>query len=140
MVKNKFRPVLVVIFVVLFFIQGCAGRAARPVKVTQSGDVKKSCEVLKIEMRKYRRNIQKRIPPIKAADKKRTLLMLSGGLLIVPWFFLDLSDADKIEANAVRARHNYLADRAKKLKCRFKISYLKAFYFHDKGYKKNRNR
>jgi hypothetical protein len=140
MMKNKFRLVLVVIFVALFFIQGCAGRAARPVKVTQSGDVEKNCKVLKIEMRKYRRNIQKKIPSIKAADKKRTLLMLSGGLLIVPWFFLDLSDADKIEANAVRVRHNYLADRAEKLKCRFKVSHLKAFYFHDKGYKKNRNR
>jgi hypothetical protein len=140
MMKKQFRPVLVVIFVALFFIQGCAGRAARPVKVTQSGDVTKTCKVLRAEMRKYRRNIQKRIPSIKAADKKRTILMLSGALLIVPWFFLNLSDADKIEANAIRARHNYLADRAIKLKCRFKVSHLKAFYFHDKGYKKNRNR
>ena len=140
MLRRKFSPVFMVIFVALFFTQSCAGRVARPVKVTQSGDVEKSCRALHAEMKKYRRNIQKRIPSIKAADKKRTLLMLSGGLLIVPWFFLDLSDADKIEANAVRARHNYLADRAKKLKCRFKVSYLKAFYFHDKGYKKNRNR
>jgi hypothetical protein len=139
MVRGKFRSVLMVIFVALFFIQGCAGRAARPVKVTQSGDVEKTCKNLQAEMKKYRRNIQKRIPAIKAADKKRTLLMLSGGLLIVPWFFLDLSDADKVEANAVRARHNYLADRAKKRKCRFKIAHLKAFYFHDKGYK-TRNR
>ena len=140
MVRGKFRSVLMVIFVALFFIHGCAGRAARPVKVTQSGDVGKTCKALQAEMKKYRQNIQKRIPAIKAADKKRTLLMLSGGLLIVPWFFLDLSDADKVEANAIRARHNYLADRAKKLKCRFKVSHLKAFYFHDKGYKKNRNR
>ena len=140
MVRSKFRSVLMAIFVALFFIQGCAGRAARPVKVTQSGDVEKTCKALQIEMKKFRRSIQKRIPAIKAADKKRTLLMLSGGLLIVPWFFLDLSDADKIEANAIRARHNYLADSAEKLKCRFKVSHLKAFYFHDKGYKKNRNR
>ena len=139
MVRGKFRSVLMAIFVALFFIQGCAGRAALPVKVTQSGDVEKTCKNLQAEMKKYRRNIQKRIPAIKAADKKRTLLMLSGGLLIVPWFFLDLSDADKVEANAVRARHNYLADRAKKRKCRFKIAHLKAFYFHDKGYK-TRNR
>ena len=65
--------------------------------------------------------------------------MLSGGLLIVPWFFLDLSDADKIEANAQRARHNYLVDRGVKRNCRLKISKLKKFYFDDKGYKK-RNR
>jgi len=125
--------------VALIFIQGCAGRAARPVKVTQSGDVEKTCKALQAELKKYRRNIQKRIPAVKAADKKRTLLMVSGALLIVPWFFVDFSDADKVEANAIRARHNYLADRAKKRKCGFKVSYLKTFYFHDKGYK-TRNR
>ena len=76
------------------------------------------------------------IPAVKKADKKRTLLMVSGGLLIIPWFFLDLSDADKIEANAQRARHNYLADKAKKRNCRFKVAKLKKFYFDDRGYKK----
>ena len=79
------------------------------------------------------------IPAVKKADKKRTLLMLSGGFLIVPWFFLDLSDADKIEANAQRARYNYLAGIAKKRNCRFKVPRLKKFYFDDRGYKK-RNR
>ena len=61
--------------------------------------------------------------------------MLSGGLLSVPWFLLDLSDADKIETNAKRARYNYLGDVAKKRNCRFKAPRLKSFYFHDKGYK-----
>ena len=79
------------------------------------------------------------IPAVKAADRKRTLLMLTGGFLILPWFFLDLSDADKIEANAQRARYNYLVDRGIKRNCRFKIPHLKKFYFDDKGYKK-RNR
>ena len=139
MVYRKFQPVLVLIVVVLFFVQGCAGRAAHPIKVTQSGDVKKTCNELRHETKKYRRNIKKMIPAVKAADKKRTLLMLSGGLLIVPWFFLDLSDADKIETNAKRARHNYLVDVAKKRNCRFKVSKLRKFYFDDKGYKK-RNR
>ena len=135
MVHRKFQPVLVLIVVVLFFVQGCAGRAAHPIKVAQSGDVKKTCTELRHATKKYRRNIKKMIPAVKAADKKRTLLMLSGGLLIVPWFFLDLSDADKIETNAKRARHNYLVDVAKKRNCRFKAPHLKSFYFHDKGYK-----
>ena len=139
MVYRKFQPVFVLIVVVLFFVQGCAGRAAHPVKVAQSGDVKKTCNEIRHETKKYRRNIKKMIPAVKAADKKRTLLMLSGGLLIIPWFFLDLTDADKIEANAQRARHNYLVDIAKKSNCRFKVSKLKKFYFDDKGYKK-RNR
>ena len=139
MVYRNFQPVFVLIVVVLFFVQGCAGRAAHPVQIAQSGDAKKACKSLRKEIKQIRRNIKKMIPAVKKADKKRTLLMLSGGLLIVPWFFLDLSDADKIEANAKRARHNYLADIAKKSNCRFKAPHLKSFYFHDKGYKR-RNR
>ena len=136
MVHKKFQPVLVLIVVVLFFVQGCAGRAAHPVKVAQSGDNKKTCKSLRKETKKIRQKVKRMIPAVKKADKKRTLLMLSGGLLIVPWFFLDLSDADKIETNAKRARHNYLIDIAKKSNCQFKVSKLKKFYFDDKGYKK----
>jgi hypothetical protein len=136
MVNRKFQPVFVLIVVVLFFVQGCAGRTAHPVQVAQSGDAKKACKSLYKETKKIRRDIKTMIPAVKKADKKRTLLMLSGGLLIVPWFFLDLSDADKIEANAKRARHNYLVDRVNKRNCRLKIPHIKKFYFHEKGYKK----
>ena len=139
MFYRKCQPVFVLIVAVLFFVQGCAGRAAHPVKVAQSGDAKKACKSLRNETKRIRQNIKKMIPAVKKADKKRTILALSGGLLIVPWFFLDLSDADKIETNAKRARHNYLVDVAKKRNCRFKVAKLKRFYFHDKGYKK-RNR
>ena len=139
MVHRKFQPVLVLIVTILFLTQSCAGRVAHPVKVAQSGDNKKTCKSLHKETKKIRQNLKKMIPAVKKADKKRTLLMLSGGLLIVPWFFLDLSDADKIEANAQRARHNYLVDRGVKRNCRLKIPHIKKFYFDDKGYKK-RNR
>ena len=139
MVYRKFQPVFVLIVIVLFFVQGCAGRAAHPVQVAQSGDNKKTCKSLRKETKKIRQKVKRMIPVVKKADKKRTLLIISGGLLIVPWFFLDLSDADKIETNAQRARHNYLVDVAKKRNCRFKASKLKKFYFDGKGYKK-RNR
>jgi len=139
MVNRKFQPVPVLIIVTLFFTQSCAGRAAHPVQVAQSGDVKKACKSLRKETKQIKRNIRRMIPAVKKADKKRTLLMLSGGFLIVPWFFLDLTDADKIETNAQRARYNYLADIAGKRNCRFKVPKLQKFYFDDKGYKK-RNR
>ena len=139
MVNREFQPVLILIVMILFLTQSCAGRAAHPVQVAQSGDNKKTCKSLRKETKQIRQKIRRMIPAVKKADKKRTLLMLSGGLLIVPWFFLDLSDADKIETNAKRARHNYLIDIAKKSNCQFKVSKLKKFYFDDKGYKK-RNR
>ena len=136
MFYRKFHPVFVLIVVVLFFVQGCAGRAAHPIKVAQSGDVKKTCNELRHATKKYRRDIKKMIPAVKAADKKRTLLIMPGAFLILPLFFVDYTDADKIETNAKRARHNYLIDIAKKRNCRFKVAKLKKFYFDDKGYKK----
>ena len=139
MVNRKFQPALLLIVMILFLTQSCAGRAAHPVQVAQSGDNKKTCKSLRKETSQIRRNVKKMVPAVKKADKKRTLLMLSGGLLIVPWFFLDLSHADKIEANAQRARYNYLVDRGVKRNCRLKIPHIKKFYFDDKGYKK-RNR
>jgi len=139
-VKSEFQPILVLVLVVLFFVQGCAGRVAHPVQVAQSGDGEKACKSIRKETKQIRQKVKKMLTAVKKEDKKRTLLMISGGLLIVPWFFLDLSDADKIETNAQRARHNYLVDIAKKRNCRFKVSKLKKLYFHDKGYKKNRNR
>ena len=136
--KNKnFQRVLVLLVAVLFFTQSCAGRAANPVRVSQSGDTEKTCKSLHRETKKIKRNLKKMIPAVKKADKKRTTLMLAGGLLIIPWFFLDLSDADKIEANAKRARHNYLVDRGVKRNCGFKIRHIKKFYFHDKGYRQS---
>ena len=139
MVFRKFQPVFALIVVVLFFVQGCAGRAANPIQVAQSGDVEKACKSLRKETKQIRQKIKKMIPAVKKADKKRTLLMVSGGILIIPWFFLDLSDADKIETNAKRARHNYLVDRGVKRNCRLRIPHVKKFYFDDKGFKR-RNR
>ena len=140
MVKRKFHPVLVVIVMIFFSTQSCAGRASHPVKVAQTGDVKKNCKALRKETKRIRQKIKTMVLAVKKADKKRTLLMVSGGLLVVPWFFLDLTDADKIEANAQRARHNYLVDRGVKRNCRLKMPQMKKFYFDDKGYKKKRNR
>ena len=139
MVKRKFHSVLVLIVTALFLIQGCAGRAAHPVKVAQSGDTKKTCKSIRKETKRIKRNIKRMIPAVKSADKTRTLLMVPGGLFILPLFFVDFSDADKIEANAQRARYNYLVGIAEKRNCRFKVLKLRKFYFDDKGYKK-RNR
>ena len=139
MTNKNFQRALALLVMVLFFSQSCAGRAAKPIRVAQPGDTEKTCKSLYKETKQIRRHLKKMIPAVKKADKKRTLLIISGGLLIVPWFFLDLSDADKVEANAKRARHNYLVDRGVKRNCRLKIPHIKKFYFDDKGYKK-RNR
>ena len=62
MVHRKFQPVFVLIVIVLFFVQGCAGRAAHPVQVAQSGDNEKTCKSLRKETKKIRPKLKKMIP------------------------------------------------------------------------------
>ena len=59
MANRKLHSVLAFIVVVIFFAQGCAGRAARPIKVTQPSDVKKTCNEIRYETKKNRRNLTK---------------------------------------------------------------------------------
>ena len=136
MMNKRLKPIIVSIVVVLFVAQGCAGRSAHPIAVAQSGDAKKNCKALRKETKQILRKIHKMMPYIKKKDKKTVLLMAAGGLLIVPWFFLDLTNSEKVEANALRERYNYLSTLAGRHNCRFKAPKLKKFYFHHESYKK----
>ena len=136
MTNKKLKPIIAAIVVVLFVAQGCAGRSAHPVTVAQSGDAKKTCKALRKETKQILRRIHKMVPYIKKKDKKKVLKMVTGALIVIPWFFVDMKDAEKVEANALRKRYNYLADLADGLNCRFKAPKLKKFYFHHEGHKK----
>ena len=57
MINSKFNSVLVLIFTTLFIIEGCAGRAARPVKVAQTGDIEKNCSLLRHEAKENRKKL-----------------------------------------------------------------------------------
>jgi len=104
--------------------------------VAQSGDTKKSCKALRKETQQILRKIHKMVPYIKKKDKKKVLKMVTGALIVIPWFFVDTKDAEKVEVNALRKRYNYLADLADGRNCRFKAPKLKKFYFHHEGHKR----
>ena len=137
MMNKKLQPVLVLIVGILFIAQGCmGGRNAQPITVAQSGDTKKTCKALRKETQQILRKIHKMVPAIKKKDRNRTLLIMPGALLIIPLFFVDLSDAEKVETNALRERYNHLSTLVDRRNCRFKAPKLKKFYFHHEGYRK----
>ncbi len=136
LMNNKFPRVLALIVVVLFAAQSCRGRAAHPVKVVHSEDKQVTCKAIQREAKQITREVRAMMPIIKKKDTHRGYLMMAGALLIVPWFFLDLTDPEKIEANALRRRYNHLADLAGKRKCGFKIPRLKKFDFDHLGYER----
>lgn len=89
------------------FLTGCAGRPANPVMVDQVGDAKKSCASLEAEMKTAESEIARLLPQ---TDKKGKNIGLgvAGAFLLVPLFFMDLTESEKIEVEAYRQRYNRL--------------------------------
>lgn len=105
----------IVIFILLFLV-GCGGRAANPVMIQQYGDGKKSCQSLEMELSQIENEIQQLMPKTNKAGKN-IALGVAGAFFIVPWFFMDLSQAEQMEVNAFRQRYNHLLIITSEKKC-----------------------
>jgi len=89
------------------FFAGCAGREANPIPVYLPGDENRTCPGLKAEFSQLQVDTARILPK---TDKGLTnaLWAVGGVAVIVPFFFMDLKDAEKIEFEAMRKRHNRL--------------------------------
>ena len=86
---------------------GCAGREANPIPAYLPGDNERSCEVLVAEIAQLQADMQRLLPKTNKGVSN-TLWATAGVFLIVPFFFMDLKGAEKIEFDAMRTRHNRL--------------------------------
>lgn len=103
-------------------LMGCAGRAANPVIQDQIGDNQKSCDTLQIEMAGIQTQIQALIPQSDKTGKNVGLGIGGLFLLGIPWFFMDLTEAEKNEINAYNARYNRMQTIAAQKKCSFLVA------------------
>jgi len=86
---------------------GCGGRTANPVQTWQPSDDNLSCASLVAAMQECESNIQNRIPKSEKTGKN-VALGTAGAFFIVPLFFMDFSEAEKVEIDAYRNRYNHL--------------------------------
>lgn len=103
-------------------LMGCAGRAANPVIQDQIGDNQKNCDTLQVEMAGIQTQIQALIPQSDKTGKNVGLGIGGLFLLGIPWFFMDLTEAEKNEINAYNARYNRLQTIAAQKKCSFLVA------------------
>ncbi len=82
------------------------------------GDENRSCVAYKAEIAQLQVDMARILPK---TDKGLTnaLWAVGGVLVIVPFFFMDLKDAEKIEFEAMRNRHNRLLVYAAEKGCDF---------------------
>jgi len=96
---------LALVFALLF--AGCAGREANPIPAYLPGDNTRSCPALAAEVAQLQADMARILP--KTNKGVTNALWAAGGVfLIVPFFFMDFKDAEKIEFDAMRQRHNRL--------------------------------
>jgi len=107
-----------VLFLLALMLLGCGGREARPVSTYQYGDQEKSCKALDMEMQFTEEKIQRLLPETKKTGKN-VGLGVAGVFLIVPWFFMDFTKSEQIEAEALRDRYNQLLVLAVDKDCGF---------------------
>ena len=100
-------------------LPACGGRTANPVQTYQYGDENKSCNILRMEMSQIQAEIGRKISDKEDTTGKNVALGVTGVFFIVPFFFMDLSDADKIEIEALRNRYNSLSLMVAEKKCGF---------------------
>lgn len=93
--------------IIICFLAGCAGRTPRPINTMNPDDRTKSCEILQNEIVMINNEISRLTPE---ADKTayNVGLGIAGWFLIIPWFFMDLKNAEKHELEAYRQRLNNL--------------------------------
>lgn len=102
MIINKYG--IGAIFIFALVLSSCAGRTANPMAVVQSKDNSLTCQQLEAELISLgaaARGLSRE------ADKlpQNAALLAAGTFLVIPYFFVDLSEAEEEELNAVRARH-----------------------------------
>jgi hypothetical protein len=100
-------------------VSGCAGRAANPVSGYVPGDEKRSCEALKTEYYDNEAQIKKLQQEQGSKTWWNVGCFVTGFLVIVPWFLMDLKDSQKIEIDALQKRNVNLKILAVDNKCDF---------------------
>ena len=91
------------------FVAGCGGHMANPVDRYMLGDEKKSCNAIYAEMSQLDQDVTLKRKEITNKDRWNVIYLVTGFLIIVPWFFMDIKGSHKVELDAFRARKKALA-------------------------------
>jgi hypothetical protein len=89
-------------FISIVLMPGCAGREPNPIATHQIGDDNRTCELLKLEVSQNEALITKKLKE----DEDKFWTNFAWFLTLTP--AMDLKEAEKTEAEALRARNDYL--------------------------------
>lgn len=99
--------IILTIFLTLFLVS-CRSTTPMPIQVSQPGDPYMSCDSIVFEMEEMANKVKEKDGDHTGQVASNAALGVAGVFLIVPWFFIDTSDAHTVEAKAAKERFQKL--------------------------------
>lgn len=101
------KDALIVLLTATMFFAGCAGQYGNPIAAYKAGDERRSCTSLHTEIAQLDKEIATLLPK---SDKSgyNTVMLVTGLFVIIPLFFMDFKNGEKVELQACRQRRNSL--------------------------------
>lgn len=112
--NKKIRTLLLAVSAALLI--SCAGKTPNPVQQYQPDDNYLSCERIEQELADNHAKVMSLMPKQEKTGKN-VALGVTGAFFIVPLFFMDFSDAERIEIESYQRRDSRLRILADKRKC-----------------------
>ena len=111
------KKIMCVILCPVIFFAGCAGRDPKPISIYQPGDENLNCDSLKSQVNQLQDEMEATLP--KTDKFLSNVFWAATGLFtfFVGCLFMDVKDAEKIEFEAMRQRHNKLLEYIKAKSC-----------------------
>lgn len=100
----------------------CAGRTPNPTEVSKPMDAMLNCPLIMAEMSGNTSRARTLLRQQDDTDSDNVALAVTGLILFWPaLFFMDLSEADRVEMEALQDRNQYLATLAAHKDCGFEL-------------------
>lgn len=113
------KKLVCVLLICSISLVGCAGQAANPIAVYRPGDENKSCNTLGAELLGIDKQITQKKEQNSKKESRNMLYFITGFIILVPWFFMDLKESEQVEINALQQREGALKIIAADKNCGF---------------------
>ena len=102
------RQTLCVILCAAILAAGCAGRKATPISIQRLGDERRSAEAIHAEMASIDDQIAAKQKARNGTVIWNIFCGVTGFVVIIPWFLMNLKDAEGTEIEALKQRQIWL--------------------------------
>jgi hypothetical protein len=106
----------ILIVFLLLLLNGCVTDSPAPVELYQPADSFRSCDDLKWQILANQKLILKRVPKQNKLGQNIAAGVV-GTVLVIPWFFMDFSESERVEIEGLQQRNQWLMNLAAHHQC-----------------------